>query len=140
MRSLCTVTLALLLVPAAGWCQPAKPAMAEEIAAWKAYCARLEQVGTELLQRYPQPHAIDRQDALRYLASQSAESVRRVLIAEQPELPLLRVGATSIDKWGLDGADAKYLGAHVEGEGSYRLHGRLWSAIRRALPRRPCRR
>ncbi|MAE94927.1 MAG: hypothetical protein CL910_09735, partial [Deltaproteobacteria bacterium] len=50
------------------------------------------------------------------------------LIAEERGFPLLRLGATTIDKWGLDGADARYLAARIRGDGVYRLHGTLGTA------------
>ncbi len=113
-------------------CAP-PPASDAEIAAWEAYCDRLKATGVEILKDYPQPHAIDRQEALGYLAQQVAHSVQDVLVAEDASFPLLRLGASTIDKWGLDGADAKYLTARIRGDGVYRLHGRLGSATLIAL-------
>lgn len=108
--------------------EPAAPAMSEEVAAWQAFCDALKASGTRFLERYPQPHAIDRAEALRYLAQQVATSVELAQVERETELPLLRLNSSTIGKWGLDGADAKYLTAQVDPRGSYRLRGRLGDA------------
>ena len=109
------------------------PRSDDQIAAWEAYCDRLKAAGIAALEDYPQNHEIDRDEALAYLASQVAYTVRDELIGEDPNFPLLRLGASTIDKWGLDGADVKYVGARIEGDASYRLHGRMGSAALIAL-------
>jgi len=71
---------------------------------------------------------MDRAEGAVYLAQQAAAAVKYVLVQRDRHQPLLRVGATTLDKWGLDGADAKYLGAAIDAEGDYILHGRLGNA------------
>jgi len=99
-----------------------------EIAAWKAFCASIEQAGVEILERYPQPHEIDRAEAPLFLAQQLGMAVQAVLARRDRAFPLLRIGATTLNKMGLDGADAKYSGASIVGDGTYRLHGKLGNA------------
>jgi hypothetical protein len=104
------------------------PGPSPDVVAWEAFCDRLKDSGAEILREHAQPHAIDRAEGPRYLVQQVAQAVEHVLTAEDASFPLLRIGSTTLDKWGLDGADAKYTGAHLRGDGVYRLHGKLGSA------------
>jgi hypothetical protein len=99
-----------------------------EVQAWREFMDTAREVGVGFLESYPQGDSADRAEALLYLVSQFAVSTDMTLAAADPGLPLLRLGATNIRKWGLDGADAKYLGAAVDPTGSYRLHATLGSA------------
>jgi hypothetical protein len=125
MRS--TIAAALLLLPLGAFAAPADEVPAE-IAAWNAFCDSLKESGAEILRRWPQQREIDRAEGALFLAQQLAVSVERVLAALDPSFPLLRLGATDIEGWGFDGADAKYLGAPLVGSGTYRLHGTLGNA------------
>ena len=106
---------------------PAEPE-STEIRAWREFSRQLEVAGVEVLKSYPQPTDIDRAEGLRYLLQQLGSSIEKKLIEQPGHLPLLRIGATTINKWGLDDADAKYQGAAIASTGSYRLHGQLGSA------------
>ncbi len=99
-----------------------------EVRAWRDLTKQLELTGIEALKSYPQPHAIDRAEGLRYLLQQLSSSIQAELVEQPSQIPLLRIGATTINKWGLDGADAKYQAASIDGSGSYRLYGQLGSA------------
>ncbi len=99
-----------------------------EIRAWRDFTQQLEISGVEILKTYPQPEELDRAEGLRYLLQQVSSSIQQRVIAQPGQIALLRVGATTINKWGLDGADAKYQAASIDGSGSYRLYGRLGSA------------
>ena len=99
-----------------------------EISAWREFTRQLELSGVEILRTYPQPDALDRAEGLRYLLQQLDSSIQQKLIEQPGQIPLLRVGATTINKWGMDGADAKYQGASISGSGSYRFYGQLGSA------------
>lgn len=99
-----------------------------EVVAWEAFCDQLKTDGAAILRAHPQRHEIDRAEGLRYLADQVATAVAQVDDRRNAALPLLRLGATTSHKWGLDGADAKYVVARVDGQGVYRLHGRLGDA------------
>jgi len=112
---------------------PHSTAPVDEIAAWEAFCDELKAVGVATLQDHAQKHEIDRAEGVRYLAQQIGAAVEAELLERERAFPLLRVGATTIDKWGLDGADAKYLGAPVDGSASYRLSGTLGDATLIAL-------
>ena len=107
---------------------PADSGSTDPVVAWEAFCDQLKATGVEILNDYPQKHAIDRAEGPRYLAQQLANAVKSTLLADEKGFPLLRIGSTTIDKWGMDGADAKYTQAQVEGDGRYRLAGRLGSA------------
>lgn len=99
-----------------------------EIRAWREFTQQLETVGIEILRTYPQPHTLDRAEGLRYLLQQLSSSIQAKLVEQPGQISLLRIGATTINKWGMDGADAKYQGASIRGSGSYRLYGQLGSA------------
>lgn len=124
-----TAILAMTLAALACGPDPTpEPGETDPVVAWQAFCDRLEAAGVEILREHPQGHRLDRAESTRYLAQQVANAVQSTLIDEQTAFPMLRLGATTIDKWGLDGADAKYTTARVEGGGDYRLSGRLGSA------------
>jgi len=102
--------------------------IAPEVAAWRAFCASIERAGVEILEQYPQEHEIDRAEAPLYLAQHLGMAIEAVLARRDRAFPLLRIGATTLNKTGLDGADAKYMGASIIGNGTYRLHGKLGNA------------
>ncbi len=111
------------------------------IQAWRAFTAELEAAGVAVLRDYPQPHAIDEAEALPYLLQQLSTAITRTMIRQPGQPPLLRVDATTINKWALDGADVKYLIAPVDGQRRYLLRGkagdvRLFAvqAVRMAAP------
>ena len=132
------IAILLLLAPLVAGSQPsrAEPTGAEtsspeprsEVAAWKALCSELERAGSEILERYPQAHEVDRAEGPLYLAQQLSLAIRQTLAARDRSFPLLRLGANDLYKAGFDGADAKYQGAPIEGNGTYRLHGSLGNA------------
>lgn len=99
-----------------------------ETRAWREFTQQLEQSGVEILRTYPQPSALDGAEGLRYLLQQLSSSIQQKLIEQPGQIPLLRVGATTINKWGMDGADAKYQGASISGSGRYRFYGQLGTA------------
>ncbi len=99
-----------------------------ETKVWREFTRQVEAAGVEILNSYPQPEALDRAEGLRYLLQQLGSSLQQQLIEQPGQIPLLRVGATTINKWGLDGADAKYQVATISSSGSYRLYGQLGSA------------
>lgn len=99
-----------------------------EIRAWREFTRNLETLGAEILQTYPQPDTLDRAEGLRYLLQQLSSSIQTKMIEQPGQISLLRLGATTINKWGLDGADAKYQGATISGSGNYRLYGQVGSA------------
>jgi hypothetical protein len=96
--------------------------------AWRSFTAQLESAGVEILNSYPQPEAVDSAEGLRYLLQQLGSSLQQKLVKQPGQIPLLRIGATTINKWGMDGADAKYQGAAIDGNASYRFYGRLGTA------------
>lgn len=111
------------------------------VRAWQAFTRQLEQVGSEVLRGYPQPEAIDAAEAIPYLLQQLSTAVTRVMIEQPGQPPLLRVDATTINKWSLDGADVKYLIAPIDPQRRYRMtatrgDARLFAmqAVRMAAP------
>jgi len=99
-----------------------------EVQAWRNYTQTIEEAGVDILNRYPQPGPIDRAEGLTYLAQQLGASIDQTLLKQPNQIPLLRVGATNINKWGLDGADVKYQNAYLSPNGQYIFHGQLGSA------------
>lgn len=123
--------LMLMLVLQPCWLAQAKGQEKEESAevqAWRSFAQQLETVGVDILNSYPQPHPLDKAEGLPYLLQQLNSSIEQQLVEQPGQIALLRLGASTINKWGLDGADAKYQAASVAGEGQYRLSGRLGSA------------
>ncbi len=95
---------------------------------WSQFARDLETAGLAVLKDYPQPSSLDKAEGLRYLLQQLGASIQHEIIREPGEIPLLRVGATTINKWGMDGADAKYQGAPIDPAGRYIFSGRLGTA------------
>lgn len=109
-------------------CTAEEPQPLAEIAAWEAFCDQLKSSGAALLREHAQTHEVDRAEGAVYLAQQAAAAVKYMLVQRDRHQPLLRIGATTLDKWGLDGADVKYQGAAIDAEGDYLLHGQLGNA------------
>lgn len=126
--------LCLMALPQASvFAEPAlalRPSILEasEVQAWRSYMDATRDAGVAFLEAHPQGDAADRAEALLYLVSQLSISVQMTMAARDRDLPLLRLGATNIGKWGLDGADARYLGAAIDPAGRYMLRGTLGSA------------
>ena len=106
--------------------EPERTRASSEI--WSEFTRELEIAGLKVLEDYPQPTVLDESEGLRYLLQQLSTSVQNILVRESGEIPLLRVGATTINKWGMDGADAKYQGAPIDPSGEYLFSGRLGTA------------
>lgn len=107
---------------------PADESLAPEVAAWQAFCDELARVGTTFLEQNRMPDEIDRAEAPLFLAQQVSRSIMSELEAQQAYLPLARLGATTLNKVGLDGADAKYIHAMLDSSGRYRIYGTLGNA------------
>ena len=90
---------------------------------WTRFAAEVGKSGAEFLRDNEQEYDIDRAEGLRYLAQQLSASVQEELIRQTGEIPLLRVGATTLQKYGIDSADAKYTSAVIDSSGVYRLTG-----------------
>jgi len=97
-------------------------------AAWSEFCDAIKRAGITILESYPQPTDVDRAEGLRYLAQQVQASIQDALVGEPGEPPLLRVGANTLNKWGMDSADCKTQSAHLDSAGTYRLSGRRGNA------------
>jgi hypothetical protein len=126
--------LASAVASACAAAPPATPGVGvDEIAEWEAFCDELKATGVATLRDHEQEHEVDRAEGVRYLVQQLGVAVDLELEARETELPLMRLGATTIGKWGLDGADAKYQGAAVDGRGTYLLSGTLGNATLTAV-------
>lgn len=101
---------------------------AQAIEQWKTFTQNLEQAGIKILESTNTRDEIDIARANLYLAQQLTNAVTSVMDEHRLDIPVLRIGATTINKWGLDAADAKYLGAPIDPEGTYRLYGALGNA------------
>ncbi len=118
------ISLGLMLAPIGAGAQ----SVGGEIETWNAFCDAIKQSGAQILERYPQSHEIDRAEGPLFLAQQLGLAIEQTRAARDRAFPLLRIGATDLNKGGVDGADAKYLGAPIVGSGTYRLHGTLGNA------------
>lgn len=78
---------------------------------WVELMESVQQAGVEFLRENPQTDELERAEGSLYLTQQLATSMQAVLAERDKRLPLLRLGATNIGKWGLDAPDAKYQGA-----------------------------
>ena len=123
-----SVWAALLLVSCTVLAAPPPADEEADIAAWNAFADELKKTGADFLRQYRQPDEVGRAEGPLYLAQQLAYVVSAVMAERDRAFPLLRLSATNIHKWGLDGADAKYTGAALDSSGVYRLSGRLGSA------------
>jgi hypothetical protein len=95
---------------------------------WRDFTNGLEEAGVEFLNDYPQPQSIDRAEGLRYRLQQVQSAALETLIRQPGEIPLLRNGPTTINKWGMDGADGKYMNVAIDSSGTYRFRGQLGTA------------
>ncbi|NND68869.1 MAG: hypothetical protein HKN19_14865, partial [Halioglobus sp.] len=100
----------------------------DPVALWGKFADDLRTAGQQVLATYPREPEIDKAEALRYLLQQVQAASGAMLMRQTGEPALLRLGATTLNKWGLDAADAKYMGAVVDSTGTYRLHGKVGSA------------
>lgn len=108
--------------------QPEDHSEYSEVDTWKAFTKALEESGTEILNTYPQPTALDKAEGLRYLLQQLSSVIDKKMVEQDDQIPLLRLGATTINKWGMDGADAKYITAELKQGGQYLLQGTVGTA------------
>jgi hypothetical protein len=100
----------------------------DAVQAWRDFTNGLEEAGVEFLNDYPQPQSIDRAEGLRYMLQQIQSAALETLIRQPGEIPLLRNGPTTINKWGMDGADGKYMNVAIDSSGTYRFRGQLGTA------------
>ncbi|MFO0689070.1 MAG: hypothetical protein U0900_10195 [Myxococcota bacterium] len=101
----------------------AAPANAE----WIAFCERLKSVGGEILREDLPASALDRAEGQRYLLQRLAATIDEALDAESGP-PVVSLYSHKLRKYGMDSADAKYMTVRVDGQGTYRLSGRLGTA------------
>ncbi|MCH2173495.1 DUF1214 domain-containing protein [Myxococcota bacterium] len=118
------ILLALMVIPVS----TSGEEIPVEIRAWNEFCDSLKASGAKILETYPQRHEVDRAEGPLFLAQQLSIAIEQTFAARDRAFPLLRIGATDLNKAGFDGADAKYLGAPIEGTGTYRLSGTLGNA------------
>lgn len=129
----CSLLLAPVLFTALACDSPATddaPVVGEvdAVEVWRDFTRGLEEAGVEFLNDYPQPQSIDRAEGLRYMLQQVQSAADMALTRQPGEIPLLRIGPTTINKWGMDGADGKYMNAAIDPTGTYRLSGHLGTA------------
>lgn len=104
------------------------PENKEQVEMWVELMESVQQAGVEFLRENPQTDELERAEGLLYVTQQLATSIQAVVAERDQGLPLLRLGATNIGKWGLDAPDAKYQGAFLAQGGAYRLSGTLGNA------------
>ena len=95
--------------------------------AWDDWCDRLRALGRSVLAA---PAAVDdqgRAEGVRYLARLSARSLVQALDFADPHSPRLFRGNDDVWQWGGPNVDNVYLGARIEGSGTYRLRGDVGS-------------
>jgi hypothetical protein len=100
----------------------------EQVEMWVELMESVQQAGVEFLRENPQTDELERAEGLLYVTQQLATSIQAVVAERDQRLPLLRLGATNIGKWGLDAPDAKYQGAFLAQGGAYKLSGTLGNA------------
>ena len=108
--------------------QSSEPAKSQVIDEWTAFTDALQRAGTQILEQSSTRDDIDAAEANLYLVQQLSAAIAQELDEYRIDTPLLRVGATTIHKWGLDSSEAKYQGAVIDSAGTYRLSGTLGSA------------
>lgn len=127
MRRIPLLILALAIVHAAN-AQTADTTKSHIIQDWITFTNALQQAGTQILEQSSTRDDIDAAEANLYLVQQLSAAIAQELDEYRIDTPLLRVGATTIHKWGLDSSEAKYQGAVIDSSGLYRLSGKLGSA------------
>lgn len=123
---LCVLFLALATTHV--YAESVNSTKAQIINEWKAFARSLEQAGTKILEQSSTRDDIDAAEANLYLVQQLSAAIIQEFDEYRIDTPLLRVGATTIHKWGLDSSEAKYQGAVIDSSGLYRLSGTLGSA------------
>lgn len=108
--------------------QSPESAKSQIIDQWTAFTDALQRAGTKILEQSSTRDDIDAAEANLYLVQQLSAAVAQELDEYRIDTPLLRIGATTIHKWGLDSSEAKYQGAVIDSSGLYRLSGTLGSA------------
>lgn len=119
---------ALVTLVAACGSEPKEPPTQDVAEIWERFAAEIGESGAEFLRDHEQDYDIDRAEGLRYLVQQLSSSVENELLRQTGEIPLLRISATTSQKYGIDGADAKYQSAVIDGSGVYRLTGYVGTA------------
>ncbi len=127
MRRIALLVLALTVANSTG-AQSPDSNTSRIIEEWTAFTSALQQAGTQILEQSSTRDDIDAAEANLYLVQQLSAAIAQEFDEYRIDTPLLRVGATTIHKWGLDSSEAKYQGAAIESSGLYRLSGTLGSA------------
>ena len=104
------------------------PADEPLLAAWRAFCARLEQAGTRVFKDENPATPLQRADGFRYLAQNLGQAFDLALETRNPRFPLFHRFASPLCKLGSDNADCIYLQAWINGESVYRVTGRKGQA------------
>lgn len=102
------------------------------MAAWRSFCARLEQAGERVFKDQNPATALQRADGFRYLAQNLGQAFDLALETRNPQFPLFHRFASPTCKLGSDNADCTYLQAWIDGASVYRVSGtkgqaRMWN-------------
>lgn len=127
MRHIAFLILALASVHTVQ-AQPLNSTKSQVIHEWTLFTNAIQQAGIEILEQSSTRDTIDAAEGNLYLVQQLSAAIAQELDAYRIDTPLLRIGATTIHKWGLDSSEAKYQGAVIDSAGTYRLSGMLGSA------------
>lgn len=74
----------------------------EEIRSWRKFTHDPATAGVEILSTCTQPQAIEKAEGFLYLLQQLWSTIQAKLVEQPGQIPLLRAGATTINKCGLE--------------------------------------
>ena len=102
------------------------------MAAWRTFCAQLEQAGERVFKDANPATPLHRADGFRYLAQNLGQAFDLALETRNTKFPLFHRFASPLCKLGADNADCIYIQAWIDGESVYRVTGtkgqaRMWN-------------
>jgi len=98
------------------------------LAAWQAFCRRLEQAGERVFKDYNPPTPLNRADGFRFLTQNLGQAFDLALETKDPRYPVLHAFCTPFCKLGGDSADFVYQQAWIDGQSVYKISGNRGTA------------
>jgi hypothetical protein len=96
-------------------------------AAWKQFCARLEDAGEQVFKAYDPANSLQRADAFRFLMQNLGQAWDLGYETKDPKYPVIHLWCSPFMKLGGDNGDCIYQQAWIDGENVYRISGNVGS-------------
>jgi hypothetical protein len=97
-------------------------------AAWKEFCAKLEEAGDKVFKDYNPPNGLQRADGFRFLTQNLGQAFDLALETKDTKYPVIHAFCSPYCKLGGDAADFTYQQAWIDGESVYRISGNRGTA------------